>query len=193
MDILSSTNVGEFSRNVVGSLNPLAMTPIELATGKDIYYNRNLPRGTDLGSYVMNNLPLLPELQQEVFGMPGSDRSVLQRILNDRLTGLGLPIRQISAEQQQQQQQENRDQFIDDPLQGFNNSQDRYYISTGDDFTYRVNDQLTGAELGIFPTPQEAIAAAQRLPGANYQEPFVDPRRYPNQQDVGNVLRGMNG
>lgn len=125
--------------------------------------------------------------------MPGSDRSVLSRILNDRLTGLGLPIRQITAEQQQQQQQENRDQFIDDPLQGFNNSQDRYYISTGDDFTYRVNDQMTGAELGIFQTPQEAIAAAQQLPGANYQQPFVDPRRYPTQLDVENVLRGMNG
>ena len=116
------------------------------------------------------------------------DRSIGERLLSDSLLGAGLPIRRVSTQQQMQQQQDNRDQAIDNPLKEFNYGQDAYFISTTENFTYRVTNKMTGEVIGEFATPTAAINAAQRLPGANYQHGYVDPYHVPTDADARTYL-----
>lgn len=204
MDILGSSSMQELSSNVIGNLNPLLQAPIEMATGRDVFMNR--PDGSSGFEYMMENLPMLSDLQSEIGvdipGLPGStENSYLNQIFGEgdvswgslmqNRFGLGLPIREITEQMQGQQQEANRDEFIDDPLKAFNFSQDAYYIDTTENFTYMVIDRLRNEPVGEFNSPQEAIAYAQQLPNSNYQQPFVSQRRPPTMEDVMTVISEM--
>ncbi len=200
LDILGSGSVGELSQNVLSNLNPLLQAPIELSTKRELFSGR--PIGdTSTFEYLMQNLPMLQDVQEElgvdVPGLPGYvgdpvwEQLTSPEVLHNRLAGIGLPIRQISTQQQEQQQNANVDRLIEDPIQDFNYSQDRYRITVTDDFQYRITDQITGVVLGTVPTPQAAIEFAQRQAGSSYNQPYTSPYRPPSSADVQAILDEM--
>ena len=183
LDIMSSGGTAQgLAQNVISNLNPLALIPAELAAGRTFHDDRRINSTYD---YLMDKIPLAGDIAKE---FNQGDRSIGERLLSDSLLGAGLPIRRVSTQQQMQQQQDNRDQAIDNPLKEFNYGQDAYFISTTENFTYRVTNKMTGEVIGEFATPTAAINAAQRLPGANYQHGYVDPYHVPTDADARTYL-----
>ena len=206
LDILSSIrpdateSIQDFSREALSNLNPIVQGPLEMGTGRELFGNR--PTSDNALEYFLSQLPLLSDINQEVVDIPGvpggvTDKSWMERIINERLLGLGMPIRKVTTEMQSQQQQENRDRLIDEPLQQFNYSQDRYTITQAEapdgSFIYRIRDNLVEGDEGVVAlakTPTEALSIASRLPGVNYQQQYVDPYHQPNMDDVIRQLGG---
>ena len=183
LDIMSSGGTAKgLAENVLSNLNPLALIPAELAAGRTFHDDKRINSTYD---YLMDKVPLVGDVAKE---FRPDDRPEWQQLLNDSLLGAGLPIRRITTQQQQQQQQVNRDEAIDNPLKDFNYGQDAYFISTTENFTYRVTNKMTGEVMGEFATPTAAINAAQRLPGANYQHGYVDPYHVPTDADARTYL-----
>ncbi len=201
LDILGSRSAGEFSQNVLSNLNPLLQAPIELFSKKELFSGRPIDRDLSTFEYLLQNIPMLQDIQEElgvpVPGLPGRvgdpvwEQLTSTDALHNRLAGLGLPIRHISDQQQQQQQNANYDDLIENPIQEFNYSQDRYRITVTDDFQYRVTDQITGVVQGVVPTPQAAIEFAKSLGGADYNQPYTSPYRPPSSMDVEAILQQM--
>jgi len=210
LDIIGSGGPEELAQNVMANLNPIAKAPVELGTGKSLFDDR--PLQGDAPDYFWNNLPFASEFQEQVYdvpGIPGGEQSTEQLIggespllgmdrINNRLTGLGLPFREITFGQQEQQLQANKDRLIDEPLQQFNYSQDLYRISTAvnevGQTVYRVRqNSLSGEEaiLAEFATPNEAIAFASQLPGADFQAPNTNSLRPPTAEDLMSQIAGM--
>ncbi|MBA2350093.1 MAG: hypothetical protein H0V81_17600 [Solirubrobacterales bacterium] len=187
LDILSSGSAREFGGNLLGNLNPIAQAPIELATGRTLFDNKPIQGGG--WDYLMENLPLIGDVNTEILN-PNPNQSFMENRLNERLTGLGLPIRPVSTRQQSQQQNTNRDELIDDPIKQFNYSQDRYSISVTDDYTYRIRDQATDQVVAEYTSLEAALQAAQSLPGVDFKEGYVSPYHSPTGQDMFNRMAG---
>lgn len=185
LDILASNSPEEFSANLLGNLNPIAQAPIELATGQELFNGRPTP--DNFWEYLLNQMPMLGEIQQEVL-----NPEYRGRWWENRLTGLGLPIRRITTGQQEQQQQENRDRLIDDPIRDFNYSQDAYSISTGTgengQLEYRLTDKITGRRIAASASLEQLLTYVDQLPGRDYQAPEVSPLHAPTYADVQTMM-----
>jgi len=200
LDILGSSDVGELSQNVLSNLNPLFQAPIELATGNELFSGRSIEDESGL-QYLMDNIPLLGDIEEELgipnpltdtpTGDPVWEQLTSTDVFHNRLAGLGIPARQITAGQQLQQQNTNFDNLIEDPIGDFNHSQDRYRITITSEFMYRITDQTTGVVLGTVATPQAAIDMANRLPGVSYNQEFVSPYQQPTSMDVQGIIEQM--
>jgi hypothetical protein len=182
--LTGSHNAQELAGNVLQNLNPLAKAPLEMWAGRNTYTGQPTGNGWD---YLMQNLPLLGDVQQLFSDPPSSGQDFLTR----RLTGLGLPFHHVTYQQQEQQQAANRDQLIDNPIKRFNYSSDMVHISVTDDMHYRVtltSDPST--PIAIFSTPQAAINYARSLPNSGFQQGYVDPYHPPTQTDVQTAMGG---
>jgi hypothetical protein len=180
LDIMGSQGASEFSGNIIQNMNPMLQMIPELASGRDALTGQ--PINTDLLPYLANNAPLIGEIADE-FTNPGN-QSWAERLLTDRLIGAGISARHITPEQQLYQQNQNRDEAIDIPLRNFNQSQDTYYIAVTENFTYRITNKYTGETVGEYRTPTAAIGAANRLPAAGNNRPFVSPYEQPTVADA---------
>jgi len=180
MDILGSQGGAELAGNLLQNASPLIQGITELASGRDSF--TGAPVNTDLLPYIASQLPLAGDIVDE-FTNPG-DKSWAERLLTDRLFGGGISARHITSQQQQYQQNQNRDEAIDIPLRNYNQSQDTYYISVTDNFTYRINNKYTGQTMGEYATPTQAINVARGLPGGTNERPYVSPYGAPTMADA---------
>jgi len=180
LDILGSQGGSELAQNVLQNMNPLLQMIPELASGNDAF--TGAPINTDLLPYLGSQIPIAGDVIEE-FTNP-ENKSWAERLLTDRLAGAGISARHITAERQQYQQNQNRDEAIDIPLRNYNYSQDTYYISVTDNFTYRINNKYTGETMGEYSTPTAAIRHAQALPAGTNNRPYVSPYEQPTMADA---------
>lgn len=180
LDILGSQGGAELAGNILQNASPLLQAIPELATGQDAF--TGAPVNTDILPYIFSQLPLGQDVVEE-FTNPGN-KSWAERLLTDRLLGGGISARHITSQQQEYQQNQNRDEAIDIPLRNYNYSQDTYYISVTDNFTYKINNKYTGKTVGEYSTPTQAINAARNLPGGTNSRPYVSPYGAPTMADA---------
>jgi hypothetical protein len=180
LDILGSQGGAELASNLLQNASPLLQAIPELASGRDSF--TGAPVNTDILPYIFSQLPVGQDVVDE-FTNPGN-KGWAERLLTDRLLGGGISARHITSQQQQYQQNQNRDEAIDIPLRNYNYSQDTYYISVTDNFTYRINNKYTGKTVGEYRTPTEAINAARQLPGGTNERPYVSPYIPPTMADA---------
>ena len=196
-------------QELLSDLNPLAQIPYELASGRTVFGNQQLPDSN--WDYLFDKIPFIGEFQQEVADIPGlpggSDNSLLDRItgtpppegtnrdplwqdlLSNRLIGGGIPVDTITQEQQAYQQQANRDLYIEDPIKQFNQSQDMYSISTNADMTYNLNNKSTGEPVvQNVPSLEALINFGRSQPGSSYQAPQYPGMQPPTIDDVNRML-----
>jgi hypothetical protein len=180
LDILGSQGGAELAQNVVQNMNPLLQMPFELASGNDAF--TGAPINTDILPYLASQIPIGGDIIEE-FTNP-ENKSWAERLLTDRLIGGGISARHITAERQAYQQNQNRDEAIDIPLRDYNYSQDTYYISVTDNFTYKISNKYTGETMGEYRTPTAAIRVAQGLPAGTNNRPYVSPYEQPTMADA---------
>ena len=197
LNLLTKRNPESFFRGVLSQLNPLMAAPIELGTGRDLYFNR--PLNMSWQDYVGSNIPMAGDIQSEfgldIPGVPGNvGREAFTNPATARISGLGLPIRKISERQQEQQHNTNVDRSIEAPLRAFNNGQDMYWIDTEVNaqgtLDYVLTNRQSGVKIATAATPSEIIAIAQQQPQSDYQEPYVSPLRPPSFSDVMGRIAG---
>lgn len=185
LNLLSARTPQDFFRKGLANLNPLAAAPIELGTNRDLYFDR--PLNQSWQEYLMNQIPLAPELQSEAgINIPGIEGEVgHENPLTARMLGLGFPYRTVSLNQQEQQMEENVDAAIDSPIKQFNYSQDTYEINEemqGGRLVFILRNKVTKQNVAMSDNPNDLIEQAQSMPQANLPE--VSPMRQPTYQDV---------
>lgn len=200
LDVLSSNTASEAGLDVISQLNPFFQIPLEQAMGRTAFDNRPIEGG--MFDYLSSKVPFVGDIQSRfsnVPGVPGTSENPVtgggwswEKFLNDRLLGLGIPLRRVSEGQQEQQMEANYDQLIEGPTSDYTYSQDRFSINMNNDGVFEIHDKFTGESIGPrFATPQEAIQFAEtRLP--NYQAPdqsFVN--RPPTMADLQEILQSQ--
>ena len=158
--------------------------------------DRPIGEDTSFGEQLFNKVPGVREVQQ----LTNPNRSWGDKLLTGRL-GAGLPIRNLTENQQLFAEQEWKDRMIDNPLKEINTSQYLFSVTTrvssdqkADIFV--VNNKAVLDQYGnpttvaSFYTPQEAIQYVKRHLPDNYKKVpktwDVDNQGNPYQRPVGN-------
>ena len=134
------------ANQVLSQTNPLAQAIPELS------YDREAFSGREVGpypSYFGRKVGPVREIM-ELAQSSGSDEPFIQRMLQSRLIGPGLPLRRITKGQQINQMKQWEDQIIDAPFERFNEGEGKdrgirvYTSRRSEGSSYQVKDSKTG-------------------------------------------------